>query len=82
MIARRIVANMVALAVMRRDTPIIRIGEFAVQMSNDSVFTIAIQKDLQKYPRLSTFSICPVVTTAALALDEALAENTTGAGIL
>jgi hypothetical protein len=82
MIARRIVANMVAFAVMRRDTPIVRIGEFAIQMSNDTFLTPAIQKDLQRYPRLSTVSLCPVVTSAALALAEAIAENDSSVGIL
>ena len=49
-IALRMVANMMAQAVMRRDTPIVRVDDFSFQMVDDQVFTNAIKKDLSKYP--------------------------------
>lgn len=50
-IAKRLVANMVAQAVLRRDTPIIKIGDFAVKMTDDSILTRAIKRDLRMFSR-------------------------------
>lgn len=56
-IAKRIAANMVAQAVLRRDSPIIRINDYAVKMVSDEVFTPAIRRDLAVYPAKPRFSI-------------------------
>jgi len=48
-IATRIVANMCAQAVLRRETPVIHIGEYATKMVDDMVLTPAIMKDLRRY---------------------------------
>lgn len=50
-IALRMAANMVAQAMLRRETPVVRVDDFAVRMVEDSVFTNAIKSDLSKYPR-------------------------------
>jgi hypothetical protein len=57
LIAKRMAANMVAQAVIRRDTPIIRIGEYAVKMVDDTIFTESIRKDLSLYPPTPRFSM-------------------------
>lgn len=49
-IALRIAANMVAQATIRRDSPILTVGEYAVKLVEDDVVTKSIKKDLQKYP--------------------------------
>lgn len=54
-IAMRICANMVAQAVIRRETPIIRVGEYAVKFNDDAIFTRAIQTDLARYPKKANF---------------------------
>ena len=54
-IAVRIVANMVAQAVLRRETPIIRIGDYAVRMTDDAIITPAIRRDLMRYRRTQPF---------------------------
>ena len=56
-IAKRMAANMVAQAVIRRDTPIIRIGDYAVKMVDDTILTKSIREDLSLYPALPRFSV-------------------------
>ena len=51
-IALRLVANMLAQARIRRDTPIVRVDDFAIRMVDDTVFTRAIQTDLRRYPAI------------------------------
>lgn len=46
--AERIVVNMVTLAMQRRASPVVQVGEFTIQLSSDAVFTKAIKDDL--YP--------------------------------
>lgn len=53
-IALRIAANMVAVANMRRQTPIVKIDDFQVDMVEDKVFTKNIRRDLKLYPRKTT----------------------------
>jgi len=50
-IAVRIVANMCAQAILRRETPVIRIGEFAVRMTDDTIVTPSIKRDLSRYTK-------------------------------
>lgn len=54
-IAVRIVANMIAQAVLRRETPVIRIGEYAVRMTDDTIITPSIRRDLMRYRRAQPF---------------------------
>ncbi len=49
-IALRMTANMVAQAIMRRDTSIVRVDDFSVQMVDDQIFTAAIRRDLARFP--------------------------------
>lgn len=55
--AERMVANLVALAAQRRTTPIVQTNEFEVQLSSDSVFTQAIQRDIRPWRRRPGFSV-------------------------
>jgi len=48
-VAMRLVANMVAQAVMRRETPIVQIDDFTINMVDDQVFTQAIRADLRRF---------------------------------
>ena len=50
-IALRVCANMVAQAVLRRDTPIVRVDDFNVRTVEDRVITSAIKDDLKQYAR-------------------------------
>lgn len=50
-IARRIVGNMVSIAMLRRETPVIKVGEWSLNLVNDDVFTAAIRRDLKRYPK-------------------------------
>lgn len=59
-IAKRMVANMVAQAVLRRDTPLVKIDDFNVQMVEDKIFTDAIKADLSRYPAKAKFKITRV----------------------
>ncbi len=49
-IALKMASNMVAQAITRRDTPIIKIGEYAVRMVEDKVFTSNIKDELKRFP--------------------------------
>ncbi len=49
-IALRLVANMVAQAQIRRQTPIVRHDDFTVQMVEDTIFTSSIKFDLARFP--------------------------------
>lgn len=50
-IALRACANMVGLAILRRDTSIIRIDDFNVELVEDQVLTEGIRKDLDLFPK-------------------------------
>lgn len=58
-IAKRMAANTVALAVLRRDTPIIQLNDFSVQLVEDKVLTKDIRRDLALIPRGQT-DVTPV----------------------
>ena len=62
-IAMRIVANMLALAVLRRETPVVKVGDFAIQVAEDQVFTASIRKDLRLYPAISRIGMRRVDTS-------------------
>ena len=47
-IAKRIVLNMAKQAVMNRDTPIVNMNDYKVQVTNDSIMTQSILDDLEK----------------------------------
>ena len=49
-IAMRMAANMVGQAVLRRETPIVKIDDFAVKMVSDAVMTKDIRTDLKELP--------------------------------
>jgi hypothetical protein len=53
-IAMRMASNMVAIAIFRRDTGVVRLNEFEVKMVKDSVFTSDIEKDLSRYAKGSS----------------------------
>lgn len=59
-IALRMASNMVAQAVMRRETPIVRVDDFSIQMVEDQVFTNAIRRDLARYPMKPLLSFARV----------------------
>ena len=50
-VAKRMAANMVALAILRRETPIIKMDDFTVQLVQDQVMTKDIRRDLNLIPR-------------------------------
>lgn len=54
-IARRIAANMVSQAILKRQTPIIHHDDFEQDVSMDEVFTKAIRKDLKRFPAKPRF---------------------------
>ena len=62
-IAMRIVANMLAMAVLRRETPVVKAADFAVQMVEDQVFTDSVKSDLRRYPAKSRIGIRRVQAT-------------------
>lgn len=55
-VAKRMCSNMVALAVLRRDTPIVKLNDFAVQLVSDQILTEEIKRDLSLIPRGSVGS--------------------------
>lgn len=59
-IALRIAANMIAQAMVRRDTPVLKVGEYAVKMAEENIFTNAIKKDLAKFPAKPRIKISKV----------------------
>lgn len=48
-IALRAAANMTAVAILRRETPIVQQDDFTIRMVEDQVFTEALMKDLNNY---------------------------------
>lgn len=56
-IALRIMSNMVAMAVLRRETPIVRVDDFNIKMVEDRIFTTAIKDDLKRYPKKPAFRL-------------------------
>jgi hypothetical protein len=50
-IAMRLVSNMVAQAKLRRSTAIVQKSEYNLEFADDSVFTEAIEKDLNRFRR-------------------------------
>lgn len=61
-IALRMAANMVAQATLRRETPIVRVDDFNVNMVEDAVLTNAIKQDLRRFlarPRFRFFPVLP-----------------------
>ena len=61
-IALRMAANLVAIAVVRRDTPIVRVDDFNIQIVRDEIFTEPIQKDLSRFPAKPRFRFLRVNT--------------------
>lgn len=53
--AKRIVANMIAQTQIRRDTRIVKVDDFNIQMIDDRIFTKAIKDDLKLY--VKTYSL-------------------------
>lgn len=49
-ICERLVANIIARAILRRETPIVKNDDFEVSMTSDEVFTGSIKSDLARYP--------------------------------
>jgi len=56
-IAMRIVSNMLAISVLRRDTPIIKQEDYNISITNDNVLTQSIKDDLAYFPPLPRFRI-------------------------
>lgn len=56
-VAKRMASNMVALAVLRRDTSIVKMDDFSVQLVSDRVLTEDVRRDLALIPRGSTASL-------------------------
>jgi hypothetical protein len=48
-VAIRLVANMVAVSLQRRKSPLVQMGQFNVQISADDVFTEALRRDLKPF---------------------------------
>lgn len=49
--AERMVANLVALAIQRRVTPLVKVDDFSVQLSSDEIFTRTLKDDLRPWRR-------------------------------
>lgn len=54
-IAKRACANMVMLAIQRRQSPIIRVDDFNIKMADDKIFTPALKEDLSRFPAARRF---------------------------
>ena len=54
-IAMRVCANVIAQATFRRESTIVQVDDYQVQMLDDQIFTDAIKKDLARYPKKSRF---------------------------
>ena len=61
-IALRMMANLIGYAVVRRDTPIVRISDFNVQQIDDKIFTPDLKRDLSIYPAKAKFRFLRVGT--------------------
>lgn len=47
-ICLRLASNMVALAIARRDTPLVKVNDWSVQISSSNVFTNDLKADLKE----------------------------------
>lgn len=56
-IARDLACNLVARSIFRRQNPIVRVGEFAIRLPDDTVFTKSIREELSRYPAYPKLSI-------------------------
>ncbi len=56
-IAMRVCANVIAQATFRRESTIVQVDDYKIQMVDDQVFTDAIKKDLSRYPKKPSFGI-------------------------
>lgn len=56
-IANRVASNMGAVAILRRETPIVKNEDFSISVTDDRVFTSAIRNDLAVYPSKPRFSL-------------------------
>jgi len=59
-ITLRICANMIAQSQLRRDTPLVKIDDFNIQMVEDKIFTEAIRRDLSRFPAKPRFRMLRV----------------------
>ena len=59
-IAMRVCANVIAQATFRRESTIVQVDDYKVQMLDDQIFTDAIKKDLSRYPKKPSFGIMVV----------------------
>lgn len=56
-IANRLVANMVAIAIQRRKSPLVQMGQFSVEISSDEVLTEALRKDLKPFKKRNSLGL-------------------------
>jgi len=56
-IAMRVCANVVAQASFRRESTIVQVDDYSIQMVDDQIFTKAIREDLSRYPRKMSFGM-------------------------
>lgn len=56
-IAMRVCANVVAQASFRRESTIVQVDDYTIQMVDDRVFTTSIRDDLKRYPRKARFGM-------------------------
>ena len=56
-IAMRVCANVVAQASFRRESTIVQVDDYRIQMVDDQIFTEAIREDLSRYPRKMSFGM-------------------------
>ena len=56
-IAMRVCANVVAQASFRRESTIVQVDDYRIQMVDDQIFTEAIRSDLSRYPRKTGFGM-------------------------
>ncbi|MDI6840438.1 MAG: hypothetical protein QMD71_06305 [bacterium] len=56
-IAMRVCANVVAQASFRRESTIVQVDDYKVQMVDDNIFTEPIMRDLSRYPRKPRFGM-------------------------
>ncbi|NPV70293.1 MAG: hypothetical protein HPY55_06565 [Firmicutes bacterium] len=56
-VAVRLVANMVAVSLQRRRSPVVQMGQFEIQISGDDVFTPALRRDLAPFKKRSRIGL-------------------------
>lgn len=59
-IAMRAAANVVAQASYRRESTIVQVDDYHIEMLDDNIFTESIMRDLRKYARKNKISIMVV----------------------